>query len=386
MLIPFDDYPYHQIPSTFDHASDGDRRWTDRYWFVTCSPEGQLALATGLCLYKNMNVLDCFASAVIGKKQRNVRMSRALRPKYELIGAGPLRFEVMEGLRSFRLLLNENEYDLSYDLTWNAKFPPIEEGKGNIFMRSGGVLTQNLVRFFQHGAITGKITVDGKTFETGDKKWFAFRDRSFGIRPFIGGQNMPSPAPEKKKANQSSASAIAISLFCGFSSEDVSGYFRLGQKEDGTCAYFDGRLNYPLGDDRPEQKQLTMEDHKITLSPGIMRLEKFSVSFRSESGEKYRIEGEPLVEPFRYEGFGYLDGYQDKQGQGIFRGDDHIEGENYDLTNPEQTIDESGKCKFKPGIYLADDVAKLNINGKTGYAEVVVYPASITAKLVKRNT
>jgi len=58
MLSPLDDFPYHQISTTFDTAGPSDPRFFDRYWWVFNDPEGRFCLCTGLGVYKNMNVMD----------------------------------------------------------------------------------------------------------------------------------------------------------------------------------------------------------------------------------------------------------------------------------------------------------------------------------------
>lgn len=157
VLTPYDDLPYHQLSTTFDHAGTGDPRFFDRFWFVAYDRDGEACLATGLGVYKNTNVCDAFASVVTGGVQHNVRFSRALRPDFDL-AVGPLRYEILEGLRRVRLALDKNGFhkhdhdggaldiDIAFDLTFEASVPAFEED--HHFRRSARVVQEDYTRYY----------------------------------------------------------------------------------------------------------------------------------------------------------------------------------------------------------------------------------------------
>ena len=98
MLTPLDDTPWHQLPTTFDHVGTSDPRFFDRLWFAASDRHGGGALQFTLGVYQNMNVVDGGFVAVVDGRQHNLRVSRQLRPRYE-VAAGPLRIDVVEPLR-----------------------------------------------------------------------------------------------------------------------------------------------------------------------------------------------------------------------------------------------------------------------------------------------
>src|SRR5580692_8969901 len=104
VLTPLDDCPWHQLPTTFDHVGSSDPRFFDRLWFAAYDGRGRSALQFTIGVYQNMNVVDGGAVAVVDGKQHNIRVSRALRPRFAH-DCGPLAIEVLEPLQKLRLTI-----------------------------------------------------------------------------------------------------------------------------------------------------------------------------------------------------------------------------------------------------------------------------------------
>ena len=91
-LNPFDDYPFHQAITPIDIPASSDPHFNDGYWF-SFYRAGSYAFC-GLRLHPNSNVMDGYAGAVHGGEQRNIRLSRALRPRTNELTIGPFRLEI----------------------------------------------------------------------------------------------------------------------------------------------------------------------------------------------------------------------------------------------------------------------------------------------------
>ncbi len=106
MLSKQDDFIGHQLPTTFDHVMSSDPAWMERLWYTGHPvPGGDFIFDMGLGWHPNRNVMDGFAGVAFGGTQYNFRVSRRLRPKPLETTGGPLKIEILEGLRRHRLTL-----------------------------------------------------------------------------------------------------------------------------------------------------------------------------------------------------------------------------------------------------------------------------------------
>ena len=122
-LSPLDDYPVHQAALPIRHPATSDRNFYDRYYFNCHAGTDELMLIIGLGQYPNLGVTDAFALARHGDTHRVVRASRELGIDRMDTSVGPFRVQVIEGLRSLRVVLEPNEYDLEFDLTLGWRHP-----------------------------------------------------------------------------------------------------------------------------------------------------------------------------------------------------------------------------------------------------------------------
>lgn len=363
MLTPYDDFPIHQLATTLDHVGTSDPRFFDRYWFVIYGEDGEIALAMGVGVYKNTGVVDGFVSAVVDGVQHNLRASRALRPNYAP-SVGPLRIEVIEGLRQFRLIAEPSERSsLAIDLHWLAGFGPFEEA--HHFTRSNGVLVEDYRRFYQHGRATGSVSVDGTTLSG---EFWSFRDRSFGVRPGMGGP-MPATAADARGRDdaQIDASGQAVLTFGGgFSTDEFSATCTFAETADGKTIGLNGRL---VRSDDGVPDPFTAVTHDLDFhANGVVR--GGEVRFATKSGETFPVELTGLTQPLAYVGFGYLDGWTDRLGLGAFRGPLLIESDSYDVSDVTAVRDLSGARDFG-AFTLLDQPFRITANGRPGCMEVV---------------
>ena len=189
MAVPLDEYPIHQVPLSFAQVGTTDRNFYDRCIFQ-CFPRGDdVLLITGLGVYPNLGVIDAFAAVRTGDRQVVVRMSDALDAGGDRLAqtVGPYRIEVVEPLHRLRLVCETD--GVSFDLTWDASFPAIDEP--HHVHRPGGKTLLDAQRFVQHGAWSGTLSVEGVDHRVED--WVGTRDRSWGIRPV--GEAVPPGRP-----------------------------------------------------------------------------------------------------------------------------------------------------------------------------------------------
>jgi hypothetical protein len=364
MLTPYDDLPIHQIPTTLDHVGTSDPRWFDRYWFVVYDEQGRLALATGLGVYKNTGVVDGFASVMADGVQHNIRASRVLRPTFTP-SVGPLRIEVIEGLRQFRLVSEPSAgLPISFDLLWTAGFEPFEEQ--HHFKRAAGAVVEDYRRFYQHGRATGTITIGGQEF-AGD--FWSFRDRSFGVRPGIGGP-MPASAADESRADTSGGITVTAqpALFLGgaFSTDELSAVCNFAEASDGSLLALDGRATYRGGGDA---EAFTSVSHDLAFyANGVVR--SGELRFSTTSGSTVSLTLRELMPPLAYAGFGYLDGFNDRLGLGAYRGVKLVETDSYDVSSPTAIRDLSRTRDFG-AFTLLDQPFGVLVDGRPGAMEAV---------------
>jgi hypothetical protein len=122
-LSPLDDYPVHQAAEVMRHPATSDRNFYDRYYFNAHPCSGDAALIIGLGQYPNLGVADGFALLRRGDRHQVVRASRELGTDRMDTTTGPLRVEVLEGLKRLRVVLEPNEFGLDFDLIWEGAVP-----------------------------------------------------------------------------------------------------------------------------------------------------------------------------------------------------------------------------------------------------------------------
>jgi hypothetical protein len=181
MLSKQDDFLGHQLPTTFDHVASSDPAWMERLWYTGHPvPRGDFIFDVGLGWHPNRNVMDGFAGVAFNGTQYNFRVSRRLRPDPLETTIGPLKIEIVEGLRRHRLTLEPNDSGLAFDLEFVATMNPHEEGEH--FRRRSGRVTEHMARAQQLGAYRGWIEVAGQRRDIADGSWVGQRDHSWGIR------------------------------------------------------------------------------------------------------------------------------------------------------------------------------------------------------------
>jgi hypothetical protein len=198
-LVPADETFHHQITDTFAAVSQSDRSWTEKVCAMAAPRDGSLQLAFGMGKYPNRNVLDAYAGVSRGNEQWTVRASRRLFPDVERLEVGPIRYEVLEPLRSVRFSLSPNEVlPISFEWTFTGAVPAALELPEQHRSRDGVRVDADIVRYHHIGTATGWVEVDGVRRVLDDSTSVSTRDHSWGVRYMVGApvsdvEEMPRP-------------------------------------------------------------------------------------------------------------------------------------------------------------------------------------------------
>jgi len=160
-------------------------RFFDRFMFNmhptdTTAP----AVITGFGVYPARGGADGYVIATVGREQRNLRFT-ATAERVRTDGAGPLRFDVLEPHRQWRLRMAPNDISVEFDVTWCARTAPWIDGV-TVANRAGDATA--FEHLFQSGRYTGWLRIDG--IEHRVDGWYGQRDRSRGVRNMAGGQGL----------------------------------------------------------------------------------------------------------------------------------------------------------------------------------------------------
>ena len=177
MLTTWDDFPVHQTSAPVAQPVSGDPAHYERYYALVFDHEATTHAGFGISLHPNRGVIDAAFSIAKDGRQEALFASGPLPSDRSEIAVGPFRVEILEPMRSLRILVEEQD-GLGAELRFNAQSPAIAE---NRLLRTSGIrTTSDRTRFVQFGDWTGNLVFDGK--EIACSSWPGVRDRSWGVR------------------------------------------------------------------------------------------------------------------------------------------------------------------------------------------------------------
>jgi hypothetical protein len=338
MLTPMDDFLIHQAAETLDHPATSDRNFYDRYYFSAFSIDGSAFAAVAFGQYPNLNVTDAFANAVIGDRQSIVRASRELNGDRGDTGIGPIRVEVLDGLKRLRVRCEPNEWGLSFDLTFEARSQAYEEPR--FHRRAGPRVVQDYVRFTQTGRWSGSLAVEGRSFEVGPDTWYGARDRSWGIRPV--GEQPPGGAPVPRGTFYWNWAPIQF--------DDRSLLFTVSEDQDGV-RWHESTVLLPHGGTPVRMHDIR---HEWRFRPGTRVFDGGRLSFRDPDNGEHLVDVRPLGLVWHMFGGGYGPPWR----HGVYQGPLAVEGEVWDLSTEDAVRRVSG---------LDEVLCTFEMDGQTGY-------------------
>ena len=317
MLVPLDDSPWHQIPTTFDHVGTSDVRFFDRFWFAASAPDGSGTLQFTIGVYQNMNVIDGGFVVVRNGRQHNVRASRQLRPLYDTC-TGPLRFDVVAPFEHVRLTIEPNEGGVHGVLDWRGTSDAQEET--HHFARRWGRVLEDYSRYDQIGELSGWLEIDGERVELSD--WWACRDHSWGVRERVG---IPEPFTGAVEAPGAS-----MFSFLFFSTSTHAGHVQLTAREG--AEHFTAEVVDLATGAHTEGSDVSI-DATFVDEGRPRRFDRATLRVTDADGSVSTYEVERNGSAVAMLGLGY-GGYDDGLGLGVYRGLQHLEHDVWDVSHP----------------------------------------------------
>lgn len=317
-LYAADELPYHQQPTPFHTVGTSDAHFNDGYFFAFYAQDWYFF--AGLRLHPNVNVIDGWASVAHDERQRAVRASRALRPRYDEIATGPIRLDILEPMQRVRLSVDDNPSGISFDVELSSVAPPFAEERYQ-HLKYGAVINDT-IRYTTVCRITGTATIDGTAMPI--DSWHGMRDHSWGVRSSMG---VPTSLGGIDRTPDETTNR-ALRLWVPFEAGDHSGFVNIHEDADGTPHDFEGRLDFPDGRSVP----LVSMTHALEYLPGTKRPVGGSFELLDGDGVARKYELRASGSPADVQAGGYYRGWRDGGGPGVYRGAEVIETEDYDTT------------------------------------------------------
>jgi hypothetical protein len=201
------------------------------------------------------------------------------------------------------------------------------------FTRVRGRVVEESRRFDQIGRCSGALRIGDEALQVDE--WWATRDHSWGVRERMGVEEPVTgpPAPP---------SAGSLFAFLFFSTATHGGHLQLAQ--------LTGRpdfASFELAEiARPEQPLPHLQGAQLAVDfvdaarPRRFRRARFDVQL--EGGASLGIEVEALGAAVDMQGLGY-GGYDDGRGLGVWRGDEHVEHDVWDVSHPAEVVRAGGQ-------------------------------------------
>ena len=306
----WDDYPVHQSSEFVAHPATSDRNFYDRYYFNLHGSSDELFAVFGLGQYPNLGVTDAFVDVRYGERQHIVRASTELLDRAST-RVGPIRVEVLEPLRSLRVVVEPTEHSVAMDVTWEGAMPAHQEPRQ--YLRNRGRVVFDTQRFAQTGRWIGSISVDGVDHSVTPDRWSGTRDRSWGVRP-VGERE-----PDGIQGGQTPMAGMWNYFPMLFGDHSI--IYMCHERDDGerlleeaTRIWHDGRPAERLG--RPEWA------HRM--ASGTRLLEGSTIVFPDAPDQPIELSCEPLLANWVSVGTGY--GIDADWRHGMYQGVDVVQG------------------------------------------------------------
>ncbi len=332
-LTRMDEYPRHQVGGTFDSVVSDSVHWNDGFYFTLGDEATGTSLWSAIRLYPNTDVIDGFACVVVDGRQHNARWSRRLRPEIDDIAVGPLRLDITRPMEQLRLTCGDNAYGITFDLVWQGLHEPHLEDR--VVRYSGGRTVYDRTNYDQACEVTGTLAVDGREFSVTPSSWLGVRDHSWGLGRTGGTTDGIAPVTGRDPRR-----GFAMRQWTMVRMPDRVMFWQFHQQADDSVDGFEAVV-IPLDPSRPRWRYASGHA-TATRVDGLPRAADTTVALTRADGTVDRFRLTPVGRPAYLQGGGYHDGFADRRGRGVYRGDDHHEGEVWDVTHPTEVGDPAG--------------------------------------------
>lgn len=290
MLTKADDLPIHQTAEPIAYSGT-DRNFYDRYWFGGYLPDAGAVFEVAFGVYPHLNVADSSVSVLVDGVQHTLHASRHLDSERLDLRVGPIRIEVLEHLRTLRVVV-EPSHGFAADLTFTGRAHPIEEPR--FTWRNGPRSYLDYTRFTQNGRWAGWLSVDGRRTEL-PSGTFGTRDRSWGVRP-VGTKDRQALVPESPPQ--------FFWVWTPVNFADSSMFFHIQAESDGRIV--NSRSVHCPDDAGPaEMTETDRAEQRLSFLPGTRWPSAGTVEITPCGGPATVLDFEPLVRfPMRPLGYG----------------------------------------------------------------------------------
>ena len=341
MLSPMDDTLLHQIAEPFRHVGTSDRNFYDRYYFNMHSCSDELFVVMGMGQYPNLAVQDAFALVRHGRKHTVVRGSRVVGDRADA-SVGPIRVEVIEGLKKLRFIVEPNEHGVEMDVCWEGSIPVFQEPRH--YIRRHGRTLYDSVRFAQTGYWTGSLRVGDKSYDVTPDRWWGARDHSWGVRP-VGEAEPPG-------IHVGEPSMDGMWNYAPMQFDDFSLLYICNERNNGKRLLEEAMRIWRDPEREPEWLGRPESEH--VLRKGTRYIESSTISFPDAPGGGLEVKVTPLIEC--YVGFGTGYGFEADWRHGMYQGELVVQGVEFDTVDDAETL--WGLC---------DNVARFEMGSEVGY-------------------
>jgi hypothetical protein len=224
---------------------------------------------------------------------------------------------VIEPMQKLRVVVAPNDYEISGDLVFTARIPPIEEPR--FYRREGGLLFMDYTRLTQHVTVEGTLTVAGETIAVTPGAFWGTRDRSWGIRPV--GEHEQGVPP---------SSIQFYWLWAPVHFDDLCTHFDVNEDARG-ARWHEVGVVAPVGG---ELETVASVEYRIEYRSGTRHAKQAEITFRRGSGEEMVVGLKPLYD-FSMLGLGYM---HPQWGHGVWVGENAVSGESWPLSEANPAI------------------------------------------------
>lgn len=348
MVIPNDDFIGHQLPTSFAFVGASDLTWMERLWYTAHPiPGGAVILNLGCGYHPNRNIFDAHAGITIGSQQHNLRLSRHLGDNPLSLEIGPLRIQVLEGLRRHRLTLQPNESGLSFDIEFLSSLNPHEEARAS--SRHNLRLVHDLARYQQSGRYSGWIKFRDKSFELSPESWWGQRDHSWGLRH-----------ERRTDASHPPVTEMSPGLFMWFVAQfdDCAIHLFLREAKPGVWHTLSGEMVFHQSRPRDAGWAIKAIEHDLRWAedPNGQTLKGGNIHLSFANGETRTLEAAPLAGRYFLKA-GMYGGYRGWI-HGADKGPFFSESDDWDLSDAETR---------REARQLGDHVTQYRMGSQTGY-------------------
>jgi hypothetical protein len=306
-LTPYDEYPVHTTPYPVSYIPSTDYNWDEGFYYAVMSANEQVFCCTGFRINPNTDMIGGYALINIKGTQRTFRFSRCWRQDYNL-RVGPFHVEVVEPLRRIRLVLQENESGISFDVVWEGASPPYLEEHHCAELR--GRRTTDQSRYTQPGSARGALRLNGREWNVGSDDWVAVRDHSWGLyveRPPF------APDPKWLPPRPPNPNARALRFWLVFKAGDLSGVYHMHEDAEGVQRKLDDVFGTPFGGALTfgwdgGTIELAAARHEMEFEAGSRLLRRARVILHDKDGREWIQELEAACRPWVIETMGYTPG------------------------------------------------------------------------------